>query len=429
MRSSSEQTDRSSMPSQNTGPNKDELRQGIIHTEVSPAVAWVMIVSFLAIIFGIPIQQVVVELLNRQRPNALNLFSNGRFPTRSDLGQYEDGLQEQSSAIRFCQPRLQELITAWGGFGSTNIVVGRDGWLFYRPGIDSVTGPGFLDPQTLRRHTRNWRDAAATEAVSPDPRPAILQFKRQVESAGAKLILLPIPDKASLQGHDLSWRVGTAVAAQNPSFARFIAELRAAGVEVFDPSPALIHPGEIRYLAQDTHWTPQWMDEVSLALALRVRPHLDRGMARSLRLQPAVAQGMSDLTEMLRLTEQQRLFPTQSATIQRVLDESGERLRPDAQSQVLLLGDSFTNIYSAKPMGWGDGAGLAEHLSYHLGRPIDWIARNDVGAHATREMLAGQLAQGKNRLAGKKVVIWQFAARELSLGDWRMVPMGNAAGD
>ena len=72
-------------------------------------------------------------------------------------------------------------------------------------------------------------------------------------------------------------------------------------------------------------------------------------------------------------------------------------------------------------MGWGGGAGLAEHLAYHLGEPVDWIARNDAGAHATREMLSSQLAQGRNRLAGKRVVIWQFAARELALGDWRSV--------
>ncbi len=39
-------------------------------------------------------------------------------------------------------------------------------------------------------------------------------------------------------------------------------------------------------------------------------------------------------------------------------------------------------------MGWGEGAGLAEHLVYHLGQPIDWIARNDAGANATREMLS-----------------------------------------
>lgn len=72
-------------------------------------------------------------------------------------------------------------------------------------------------------------------------------------------------------------------------------------------------------------------------------------------------------------------------------------------------------------MGWGEGAGLAEHLAYHLGQPIDWIARNDAGAYATREMLSSQMAQGRNRLAGKRVVVWQFAARELAVGDWRSV--------
>jgi hypothetical protein len=55
------------------------------------------------------------------------------------------------------------------------------------------------------------------------------------------------------------------------------------------------------------------------------------------------------------------------------------------------------------------------------GQPIDWIARNDAGAYATREMLSSQMAQGRNRLAGKRVVVWQFAARELAVGDWRSV--------
>ena len=147
-----------------------------------------------------------VELRSGQRPGVLDLFASGRFPTRSDLKQYEDSLQEQSCAVRFFQPRAQELLTAWGGCGTTQVVVGRDGWLFYRPGIDSVIGTGFLEPQTLRRRLRNWRDAAVTETVAPDPRPAILEFQQQIEAAGARLILLPIPDKASLQAAELGGR-------------------------------------------------------------------------------------------------------------------------------------------------------------------------------------------------------------------------------
>ncbi len=422
---------------QAAGPPQDDLRRGLIHTEISPAVAWGMILLFLGILFSLPLAQIVVELRGGQRPAALDLLANGRFPTRSDLEQYEDFLQEQSLAVRYFQPRAQQWLTRWGRCGTTQIVVGHDGWLFYRPGIDSVTGPGFLDPESLRRRVRNLRDAAATEAVAPDPRPAILQFQRQIEAAGARLILLPIPDKASLQAAELCGRRAAAPPAQNLSLAEFLGQLRAAGVEVLDPSPAIVQPGEIRYLAHDTHWTPQWMDEVARGLAVSVRRQLEecgtlsdradrapsdgRGASGPWHLETESISGLGDLAEMLRLTDRQRLFPPQTVTIQRVLDAAGQPVRADSQAPILLLGDSFTNIYSAQPMGWGGGAGLAEHLAYHLGEPVDWIARNDAGAHATREMLSSQLAQGRNRLAGKRVVIWQFAARELALGDWRSV--------
>jgi alginate O-acetyltransferase complex protein AlgJ len=88
-----------------------------------------------------------------------------------------------------------------------------------------------------------------------------------------------------------------------------------------------------------------------------------------------------------------------------------------------LLGDSFANIYSLAMMNWGCDAGLAEQLSFALNRSVDAILRNDNGACATREMLSRELAQGEDRLAGKKVVVWQFAARELAVGDWKLLDM------
>jgi alginate O-acetyltransferase complex protein AlgJ len=38
-------------------------------------------------------------------------------------------------------------------------------------------------------------------------------------------------------------------------------------------------------------------------------------------------------------------------------------------------------------------------------------------------MLSRELARGRDRLAGKKLVIWEFAARELAFGDWKMLEM------
>ena len=54
---------------------------------------------------------------------------------------------------------------------------------------------------------------------------------------------------------------------------------------------------------------------------------------------------------------------------------------------------------------------------------MDALRRNDAGAYATREMLAREIAGGCDRLAGKKVVIWQFAARELAQGDWKLIDL------
>jgi hypothetical protein len=101
----------------------------------------------------------------------------------------------------------------------------------------------------------------------------------------------------------------------------------------------------------------------------------------------------------------------------------------------MLLVDLFANIYSLESMGFGASAEFAEHLSLALGWSIDRIARNAGGASATREALADDLARHgaivsrgdvpptRERLADTKVVVWQFAMRELLSGDWRPVAM------
>ena len=113
------------------------------------------------------------------------------------------------------------------------------------------------------------------------------------------------------------------------------------------------------------------------------------------------------------------MFPPVTVTVNQVQGADGQPWQPRESADVLLLGDSFTNIFSAPSMGWGEGAGLAPHLARALGRDIDLIAQNDSGAFATRKLLSEALGAGEDRLAGKKVVIWELAARELAAGDWK----------
>src|SRR5262249_49176167 len=102
-------------------------------------------------------------------------------------------------------------------------------------------------------------------------------------------------------------------------------------------------------------------------------------------------------------------------------DEIGNAWEPDPGSDVLLLGDSFTNVFSLEQMGWGTAAGLGPRLSLGLGGPLDRVAQNDSRGFLTGQALARALACGEDRLANKRVVIWEFASRELSVGDWRPV--------
>ena len=100
-----------------------------------------------------------------------------------------------------------------------------------------------------------------------------------------------------------------------------------------------------------------------------------------------------------------------------VLGQNDEVWKPRPGAPFLLLGDSFSNIYSQEDTGWGKGAGLAEMLSLEMSAPVDRIAFNSNGAFASREALL----RYPERLANKSVVVWQFAMRELSFGNWKIL--------
>jgi alginate O-acetyltransferase complex protein AlgJ len=92
----------------------------------------------------------------------------------------------------------------YAGSGNEKGYVGRQRWLFYRPGIDYCTGPGFLNPRHMARRAesgRQWRPAP-----QPDPRAAIFQFHRQLAERNIRLVLMPTPDKATIHPEKFSSR-------------------------------------------------------------------------------------------------------------------------------------------------------------------------------------------------------------------------------
>jgi alginate O-acetyltransferase complex protein AlgJ len=346
---------------------------------------------------------------------------------------FEDGLEEQARLGRLLRPPAQLILSGGLGAGNERVYVGRDGWLFYRPEVEHLTGPGFLDPAVLARRVSTASEWTA--APQPDPRPAIIRFARQLEARGITLVVMPTPLKPMIHPEKLApGDEASRPALQNPSFSAFVEDLRRAGVLVFDAADELVRArratGLPQFLATDTHWRPEAVALAAHALAefLRTRVQMpaidDPGyMTEALEITNA-----GDTVAMLDLPPGQGLYPPETVSIRHVLTADGAVWRPSRSAHVLVLGDSFTNIYSMASMGWGDSAGFAEQLSDALGRPVDRIVQNSDGAYATRLALRRMLATGDDRLAGKRVLIWQFAARELAIGDWQVIvlPAPNA---
>jgi hypothetical protein len=408
-----------------TDPSHDaRLRRGIIDTHISRPVALSLTIVFLLFIYGIPLSQALQEKLADDESSLLPVFQ--RAPTKENLREFEKELEGASYAKEYVQPRVQAALSGWGRVGNKRAVVGRDGWLYYTPGLTHLVGPSFIAADQLALRQRAAGEGEESAGLQPDPRPAIFDFQHMLSQRGIKLILFPVPDKTMLQPRELSGRADAQTVvpvARNLGWSRFTAELSAHGVVLFDPAPAQLAPGEApRFLIQDSHWTPAFMDAVARDLATTVRRVGALPPVTSAHTYHAVAQPaerVGDLVDMLKLPDAQTLFPPQTLTVEQVQDESGAVWDADPAADVLLLGDSFTNVFTLDAMGWGEAAGLAPHLSLALGRGVDVIAQNDSGAFATRQALARALASGEDRLKGKRVVIWEFASRELSVGDWK----------
>ncbi len=377
---------------------------------------------------------------------ASEVTGRGRFfRANRTLKQHMDYLErdlERASRVKEqAHPVAQWLLFAYGGIGNERVYAGKDGWLYLRGGFDYLTGPPFLDPSVLRR--RRLDAPAWRPAPEPDPRPAILDFVQQLEERGMHLLILPAPTKPMVHPEPLG--ASPAPAGEdlhNPSFGAFRAELEAAGVTVFDPALAMVRArlqtGRDQFLRADSHWSPEGLDTVAGALAERIR-HLALFPERvspagvthftarpgPWRRQARQVSGVGDLERVLLLPPWQQLSEPQVVETRRVVSISGKPWRRDPRAEILLLGDSFTNVYAqhTPDVSWGGSAGLAEQLSYFLQRPVDRLAINAGGASGSRQRLAEELASGRDRLAGKKLVVFQFAVRDLAIGDWRVVEL------
>ena len=358
---------------------------------------------FLLLMTVVPVVQIISELRRGEPVQELDIFQQG--PTLEGIQSYERALEDNSVVAEAIRRRVQWLSLVALRGGNEKAIVGKGDTIFYRPGLDSVIEPGFMSGPHQEGH----------------PVDAIVAFRDSLRSAGVELALLPVPGKQTIYPEWLSRRYPTrAGPPANQDMAEFLAEMKRQDVRVVDPTGALWRAkGKADlYLRHDTHWTPEGLDVVADELARRLPPV--QGEPRNLRAEAVPIARYGDLFDMLELPQLPTLFSPQRTTIRRVVDaDTGKPLEPDPEAPIVLLGDSFSNIYSWAEMGWGTHAGLGEQLALRLGQSIDMIIKNDGGVNTAR----ASLARRPDGLSGKKLVIWQFAARDLvvSNGDWQRI--------
>ncbi|MFK7749876.1 MAG: hypothetical protein AB8B65_15895 [Kordia sp.] len=327
----------------------------------------------------------------------------------SDIKQFESDIEENAVYRKTMIPITQTGLVRIFNTGNENAWLTKDNF-YYKYSNQYLTQPGFLDRKQLQKR--------AKENIQPNPLKAILHFNESLAKRNIQLIILPAPPKAAfLLKNDVK-------ALNNNSYAIFVKQLQKEGIVVCDVFELLENQNfeNSGYLKYDTHWSPEAMKMV----ANKVSELLDSlSIAKGnidYNTKKLTVQNHGDIVDMLTIENKDNLFKRQSIEIEQILEENF-LFKPATQSDILFLGDSYANIYSLEGMNWGSAAGLSEHISKNMRKPVDRIQMNDAGAYATRLALSNELKRGKNRLAGKKVVIWEFAARELSVGDWKLIDM------
>ncbi|MCE9520707.1 MAG: hypothetical protein K8R87_14305 [Verrucomicrobia bacterium] len=319
---------------------------------------------------------------------------------------------------------VQDWLTHEAEQGNRQVYIGYNKMLFYQPDLDALTGRG-----------------------PHEARDVIIKFAAQLKERGVALLIVPVPSKPMIYPelvigdtrHD--WMT-------HPDAPAFYQALRTQGINVLDLTADFAKLRDRRrhvfedapdskdktavaqaksqareltktFLKQDTHWTPEAMrftaDKVAAYVKLKF-PQTVQPQFKMIRAVDSVERkSTGDLVELLDLDHATPSFAAERVLLQ-VVGEGTE----DRDSPVVLLGDSFVNIYDDPALGFENpakpkeriSAGFAQTLAQRLQQPLDVIAINGSGSIGVRKALA---ARPDHEIRTKKLVIWVMAARDLLL--------------
>ncbi|MFB3786979.1 MAG: hypothetical protein ACE15F_11500 [bacterium] len=374
-----------------------------------------MSVLFSLVIGGLGIIQATIEIVQGERPLVLDLFMQS--PTARHLRSFEKSIETNSWFAQKLQSVFRYLQFVILRDAGEKAVAGRDGWFFYKPAVDYLVQP--LD----------FKDKSS---VLDDPVPAIVDFRNQLAARGIQLLVMIAPNKASIYPEKLTRRAEGLAEPVNHHTQRLMKRLRDADVALVDLFTAYAkdktrpeEKAEALYLTQDSHWSPRGM---RLAAWLTAKRILDAGWVAAgtaaYENTPVPIQRYGDILNMMRLPWLETLCEPEAIQAEQVIESgTGESYADDSAAPVLVLGDSFLRIYERDEPGAG---GFTAHLARELRRPVAAII-NDGGAST---LVRQELSRKHTLLANKRVVVWEFAEREIRFGleGWKKIPLPRAGG-
>lgn len=179
---------------------------------------------------------VILMVLLLLSPLALRLAGpDSPWPVTARPGEpgFADSLLGRQAALVRAWGRLNGLA---GDSGSPQVVLGREGWLFFRPALDSILGQGLMSSQEIENLAQ-----------------ALQELQQQLAAQGTAFALLVAPDKGQVAPSHLPPHIRPAHQA-NSNLNRLLTRLQQLGV----PAPDLVNllkQDLPTYLPRDTHWS------------------------------------------------------------------------------------------------------------------------------------------------------------------------------
>ncbi|MFO1497752.1 MAG: hypothetical protein U1G07_05050 [Verrucomicrobiota bacterium] len=371
-----------------------------------------LIVIFLTMLLIPASRQTIREARQGGVPRVFEVFRQR--PTPQNLRAFEKALQDESVTAGELRPWVQAAQLLLLRDAGEKALVGRDGWLFYQPGVSFLT----------QRPSR--QDATVAQALS-----AVNQFRDLLAARGIRLLLLPVPNKESIYPEKLSSVARTGAPIIGRDTRQFLSGCQAARIEYIDLFDLFDRGRRLStvplYLVQDSHWSPAGLLLAAAAVAERVNalsPNAGgegetTAASAGFDRRPTPVQRFGDLVRMLRSPPLERRLPAERSLCSKVFHHGTERAYADMpEADVVVIGDSFLRIYERDEPG---SAGFIAHLAAALGRPVASIV-NDGGAST---LVRQDLARRAHLLNRAKVVVWEFTERDLRLGTegWQSVTL------